>query len=197
MPCVFPILGLKALSLAKMGGDEGEARRDAVAYTVGIILSCLVLGGIMLALRAARAAAALDGRLQANHDDSSLAAALVLAHRGHEAVLRSAVSLAANQMAMQSDSCDLAAIEARWQHKIALREERMARALAGWRGPLARLPFDDINADWEGAIARCYADLGLTLTPQALTAMRKLMAASATGQHRAHSQQLARFAESG
>jgi len=53
MPCVFPILGLKALSLAKMGGDEAEARRDAVAYTVGIILSCLVLGGIMLALRAA------------------------------------------------------------------------------------------------------------------------------------------------
>jgi DsbC/DsbD-like thiol-disulfide interchange protein/cytochrome c biogenesis protein CcdA len=53
MPCVFPILGLKALSLAKMGGDEGEARRDAVAYTVGIIASCLVLGGVMLALRAA------------------------------------------------------------------------------------------------------------------------------------------------
>ena len=53
MPCVFPILGLKALSLAKMGGDEGEARRDAVAYTVGIILSCLILGGVMLALRAA------------------------------------------------------------------------------------------------------------------------------------------------
>lgn len=53
MPCVFPILGLKALSLAKMGGDEREARRDAVAYTVGIILSCLVLGGIMLGLRAA------------------------------------------------------------------------------------------------------------------------------------------------
>ncbi|OYY69459.1 MAG: hypothetical protein B7Y00_02625 [Sphingomonadales bacterium 17-56-6] len=53
MPCVFPILGLKALSLAKMGGNESEARRDAVAYTIGIILSCLVLGGIMLALRAA------------------------------------------------------------------------------------------------------------------------------------------------
>lgn len=52
MPCVFPILGLKALSLAKMGGDERHARRDAVAYTVGIILSCLVLGGIMLGLRA-------------------------------------------------------------------------------------------------------------------------------------------------
>jgi DsbC/DsbD-like thiol-disulfide interchange protein/cytochrome c biogenesis protein CcdA len=52
MPCVFPILGLKALSLAKLGGNERDARRDALAYTAGIILSCLALGGIMLALRA-------------------------------------------------------------------------------------------------------------------------------------------------
>ena len=52
MPCVFPILGLKALSLAKMGGDEGEARRDALAYSAGVILSCLALGGALLALRA-------------------------------------------------------------------------------------------------------------------------------------------------
>ena len=35
MPCVFPILGLKALSLAKMGGDERAARRDALAYSAG------------------------------------------------------------------------------------------------------------------------------------------------------------------
>jgi DsbC/DsbD-like thiol-disulfide interchange protein/cytochrome c biogenesis protein CcdA len=53
MPCVFPILGLKALSLAKMGGDESAARTDALAYTGGVLLSCLALGGIMLALRAA------------------------------------------------------------------------------------------------------------------------------------------------
>jgi DsbC/DsbD-like thiol-disulfide interchange protein/cytochrome c biogenesis protein CcdA len=52
MPCVFPILGLKALSLAKMGGDEGEARADALAYGAGVILSCIALGGVMLALRA-------------------------------------------------------------------------------------------------------------------------------------------------
>jgi thiol:disulfide interchange protein len=52
MPCVFPILGLKALSLAKMGGDEGEARADALAYGGGVILSCVALGGLMLALRA-------------------------------------------------------------------------------------------------------------------------------------------------
>jgi Sulfotransferase family len=124
-------------------------------------------------------------------------ARLVLAEREHGAVLRSAVSLAANQMAMQSDTCDLAAIKARWQHKIALRETRMAAALAGWQGPVARLDFDELGADWEGAIARCYADLVLTLTPAALTAMRKQMAASETGHHHAHSAQLARFAEVG
>ncbi|WP_245804454.1 sulfotransferase family protein [Erythrobacter tepidarius] len=122
-------------------------------------------------------------------------ARLVLAERAHEAVLRSAVSLAANQMAVQSDACDLAAIEARWRHKIALREERIAAALQGWRGPVARASFDDLNADWQSAIARVYAELGLTLTPQALAAMRRTMAASEGGQHHAHAGQLARFAE--
>lgn len=124
-------------------------------------------------------------------------ARLVLAHREPEAVLRSAVSLAANQMAVQSDACDLAAIEARWRHKVALREDRMARALEGWQGPVARLAFDEINADWEAAIARCYADLGLELTRPALAAMRRMMAASADGRHHGHAEQLARFAETG
>lgn len=53
MPCVFPILGLKAIAIAKAGGDERTARRDALAYTAGILLSCLGLGAIMLGLRAA------------------------------------------------------------------------------------------------------------------------------------------------
>jgi DsbC/DsbD-like thiol-disulfide interchange protein/cytochrome c biogenesis protein CcdA len=53
MPCVFPILGLKAIAIAKAGGDERQTRRDALAYTAGIMLSCLALGGILLALRAA------------------------------------------------------------------------------------------------------------------------------------------------
>lgn len=122
-------------------------------------------------------------------------ARLVLATREHEAVLKSAVSLAANQMAVQSDTCDMAAIEARWRHKIALREERIAEALAGRQGPVARLHFDEINADWEGAIRRCYADLGLALTPAALAAMRAVMAASKGGHHHAHREQLARFAK--
>lgn len=124
-------------------------------------------------------------------------ARLVIAEREHEAVLRSAISLAANQMAMQSDSCCLDAIEARWRHKIALREARMAEALASWQGPVARACFDALNADWEAAITGIYADLGLTLTPEARAAMHKVMAASEDGHHRAHAAQLARFAEAG
>ncbi len=51
MPCVFPIISLKAVSLARAGGDEAEARRDALAYAAGVILTCLALGGALLALR--------------------------------------------------------------------------------------------------------------------------------------------------
>ena len=53
MPCVFPILGLKAMSLAKAGGDERSVRREALAYAAGVVLTCLALGGLLLALRAA------------------------------------------------------------------------------------------------------------------------------------------------
>lgn len=124
-------------------------------------------------------------------------ARLVIAEREHEAVLKSAISLAANQMAIQSDSCCLEAIEARWRHKIALREARMAAALEGWQGPVARACFDALNTDWESAIAGIYAGLGLTLTPQARAAMHKVMAASEDGHHRQHAEQLARFSATG
>ena len=55
MPCVFPILSLKALSLARGGASEADARREALAYTAGIILTCLALGALILLLRAAGA----------------------------------------------------------------------------------------------------------------------------------------------
>lgn len=55
MPCVFPILSLKALSLARSGESETTAKREATAYSAGVIVSCLALGGGMLLLRAAGA----------------------------------------------------------------------------------------------------------------------------------------------
>ena len=53
MPCVFPILSLKALNLVRAGGEERQVRREALAYTAGVILVCVALGGLILALRAA------------------------------------------------------------------------------------------------------------------------------------------------
>ncbi len=76
MPCVFPILSLKALSLAKVGGTsaspaaslrtghEGAAKREAVAYTAGAVLICLGLGAALLALRAGGVAAGWAFQLQ-------------------------------------------------------------------------------------------------------------------------------------
>jgi thiol:disulfide interchange protein/DsbC/DsbD-like thiol-disulfide interchange protein len=53
MPCVFPILSLKALSLARSGGDARSAKVEALAYTGGAIATALLLGAALLALRAA------------------------------------------------------------------------------------------------------------------------------------------------
>ncbi|UAB77557.1 sulfotransferase [Erythrobacter sp. SCSIO 43205] len=124
-------------------------------------------------------------------------ARLVIATRDREAVLKSAVSLCANQMAVQSDTCDVARITSLWEHKIAMRDKRMAKALAGWNGPIAQLHFDELNNDWEAAIRRCYAHLDLPLKDEALAAMRKAMASSSKSPHQAHSEQLQRFAQQG
>lgn len=64
MPCVFPIISLKALSLAKAGGDEREARREALAYAAGVIVVCVGLGAALLGLRAGGSAVGWAFQLQ-------------------------------------------------------------------------------------------------------------------------------------
>jgi len=64
MPCVFPILALKALHLAKLGGDELKARRDALAYAAGAVVGTGVLGTLLLAIRAGGSAAGWAFQLQ-------------------------------------------------------------------------------------------------------------------------------------
>jgi thiol:disulfide interchange protein/DsbC/DsbD-like thiol-disulfide interchange protein len=51
MPCVFPILSLKALSLARFGGSEADSRREALGYTAGALIGTGTLGGIIVLLR--------------------------------------------------------------------------------------------------------------------------------------------------
>ncbi|TLX22988.1 protein-disulfide reductase DsbD family protein [Thermomonas fusca] len=64
MPCVLPVLSLKALSLAQSGAGRGEARRHALAYTAGVLASMLALGALVLALRHAGLALGWGFQLQ-------------------------------------------------------------------------------------------------------------------------------------
>ncbi|WP_347717311.1 protein-disulfide reductase DsbD domain-containing protein [Sphingomonas sp.] len=64
MPCVFPILAIKALHLARSGGDERQARREALGYAAGAILGTGALGGLLLAIRAGGSAAGWAFQLQ-------------------------------------------------------------------------------------------------------------------------------------
>ncbi|MBV2130958.1 protein-disulfide reductase DsbD family protein [Arsukibacterium indicum] len=53
MPCVFPVLSLKALSIAGNSQQRRQQRRDAIFYSAGVVLSFLALAGLLIALRAA------------------------------------------------------------------------------------------------------------------------------------------------
>lgn len=64
MPCVFPILALKALHLARSGGEAGHARRDALAYAAGAIVGTGALGLALVAIRAGGSAAGWAFQLQ-------------------------------------------------------------------------------------------------------------------------------------
>jgi thiol:disulfide interchange protein DsbD len=58
MPCVFPILAMKAMALARLSGASRAAvRGEALAYVGGVVLAFLAIGGVLVALRAVGMAA--------------------------------------------------------------------------------------------------------------------------------------------
>lgn len=65
MPCVFPVLALKAIGLVAHA-DAAFARRAAIggAYTAGILVSFAALAGVLLALKAAGVAVGWGFQLQ-------------------------------------------------------------------------------------------------------------------------------------
>ncbi|MBB3764307.1 protein-disulfide reductase DsbD family protein [Sphingomicrobium lutaoense] len=64
MPCVFPILAMKAVHLGRAGGDPREARRDALGYLAGAVIGTASLGLLLLAIRAGGNAAGWAFQLQ-------------------------------------------------------------------------------------------------------------------------------------
>ena len=63
MPCVFPVLTLKALSLTRAESNH-QRRLESLAYTAGVLLSFLAFAGLLLALRAGGAALGWGFQLQ-------------------------------------------------------------------------------------------------------------------------------------
>jgi thiol:disulfide interchange protein DsbD len=64
MPCVFPVLSLKALSLAESGANDHHARSHALWYTAGVLVSFAALGLAVILLREAGQALGWGFQLQ-------------------------------------------------------------------------------------------------------------------------------------
>ncbi len=53
MPCVFPVLAMKAAAFARLAGHERAAmRRDGLAYTLGVLVSFAAMAALLIVLRA-------------------------------------------------------------------------------------------------------------------------------------------------
>lgn len=64
MPCVLPVLSLKAMSLVGNGHDAARARSHALWYTAGVLLSFALLGAVAIGLRQAGLALGWGFQLQ-------------------------------------------------------------------------------------------------------------------------------------
>ncbi|MFG1172572.1 protein-disulfide reductase DsbD family protein [Erwiniaceae bacterium CAU 1747] len=64
MPCVFPVISLKALGLLRHAGNTAGTRREGVAFMLGVTLTMMALAGILLAARTGGAAVGWGFQLQ-------------------------------------------------------------------------------------------------------------------------------------
>jgi thiol:disulfide interchange protein DsbD len=53
MPCVFPVLAIKVLGFTRPGTTARAHRASGLAYTAGVVLSFVLLGALLMGLRAA------------------------------------------------------------------------------------------------------------------------------------------------
>lgn len=64
MPCVFPVLSMKAAALADAAHDPRLARREGLAFLAGVMTTFLLLAGTLIALRAGGQAVGWGFQLQ-------------------------------------------------------------------------------------------------------------------------------------
>ncbi len=64
MPCVFPILAMKATSLAGHAHERSAARAQGLAFLAGVLATFLALAGVLIAIRAGGSAVGWGFQLQ-------------------------------------------------------------------------------------------------------------------------------------
>lgn len=52
MPCVFPVVSLKAFGLLRHDGDTASARSEGLAFLLGVVVTMMALAAVLLAARA-------------------------------------------------------------------------------------------------------------------------------------------------
>ena len=78
MPCVFPVLSMKAASLAAHAHQEKEARAQGLAFLAGVLLTFLALAGLLLALKSGGQAIGWGFQLQSPAVVGGLALVMLL-----------------------------------------------------------------------------------------------------------------------
>ena len=78
MPCVFPILSMKAASLTAHAHDAGKTRLQGLAFLAGVVVTFLVLAGLLIAVRAGGAAVGWGFQLQSPAVVAALALLMLL-----------------------------------------------------------------------------------------------------------------------
>jgi thiol:disulfide interchange protein DsbD len=95
MPCVFPILSIKALALASHADAAGRPRLKGLAFLVGVLVTFVGLAAALIAAKAAGAAVGWGFQLQSPAVVAGLALAMLLIGLNLSGVFEAGLSLQA------------------------------------------------------------------------------------------------------
>ena len=93
MPCVFPVLSIKAAALAHHLEAPAKARGEGVAFLLGVVASFLVLAGLLIAARAAGQSVGWGFQLQSPFVVAALVLVLFAAGLNLSGVFEAGLSL--------------------------------------------------------------------------------------------------------
>ncbi|HZC17925.1 MAG TPA: protein-disulfide reductase DsbD domain-containing protein [Caulobacteraceae bacterium] len=104
MPCVFPVLAMKAASLARHAHEPNAARIQGLAYLAGVVATFLALAGALIAARAAGQAVGWGFQLQSPAILAGLTLVMLLVALNLSGVFEAGTSLQA--AAGQAEAAD-------------------------------------------------------------------------------------------